>query len=175
MPFKVLANNTYEDSMRYLSRHKAYGGSMTFDKNSSMSLDRFVKAVKMVRAFPGQGNTPVIDNAFDVLRNLADKSTRWRIVYDIKNRQVHFKTHLNNQIRTVDMSRFDMSCRTPVKIIDLNGKLSGDISNRFVNYTWQTNKKYIKNAFAKTSFSQGTPDAYIHTRSLYPDNTKCEE
>lgn len=43
LPVKALTNNTYEDSLRYLRRHKGFGGKMPID-NTEFSLDRFVRA-----------------------------------------------------------------------------------------------------------------------------------
>ncbi len=162
LPFKALANNTYEDSMRYLRRHQGFGGTLAVEESSSMSLDRFVKAAKMAQQF-SDSSSPVIEYAFDILRRVASETTQWRIVYDIKNRQIHFKTKANSLLRTISMARFDLSCTTPVKIIDLNGNLSGDISDRFGNYTWQSNKQYIRHAFDSTPFTRGTPEVFTRT------------
>ena len=175
MPVKVLANNTYDDSVRYLKRHQGFGGTMVVEEVGSMSLDRFVRAAKLVKDFPGQSKAPVLEYAFNILRKVSDRTTRWSIVYDMKNLQIHFKTHSNSQVRSVDLRRFDLSCQGPVKIIDLDARLSGDISDKFTYYTKKMNKQLIKHAFKSTSFSSHIPDEYIDKRSLYPETTTCSQ
>lgn len=173
MPYKVLANNTYIDSLRYLKRHNGFGGTLEFEQSPTMSLDRFATAVKMVTTYPGRTTMPLTEYAFDILRNVANETTRWQIVYDMKQLRVYFKTASNNQVRVIDMSQFDLSCKSPVKILDLDNMLSGDVSDRFVDYTWQANRKYISTAFKSTWFAKDIPQDYIHQRSLYPDTNSC--
>ena len=175
MPFKVLANNTYEDSLRYLKRHQGFGGTMVLEEVGNTSLDRFARAAKLVRDFPGQSKESVFDYAFDILRKVSDETTRWSIVYDMKNLLIHFKTHANNQVRSIDFRRFDLSCQGSVKVVDLDAGLSGDISDQFIDYTSKMNKRLIKQAFKSTSFSSHIPDEYIHQRSLYPETTTCSQ
>ncbi len=71
MPVKVLANNTYEASLRYLKQYKGFGGTLVVEETGTMSLDRFVRAARWVKDFPGQKNTPAIGYAFDILKNVS--------------------------------------------------------------------------------------------------------
>ncbi|MCP3900385.1 MAG: linear amide C-N hydrolase, partial [Desulfobacteraceae bacterium] len=41
MPYKILANNTYDDSLRYTKKLQGFGGTMAYEPTSTMSLDRF--------------------------------------------------------------------------------------------------------------------------------------
>jgi len=73
-----------------------------------------------------------IDYAFDILDNVAHHTyTQWRIVYDVKNLSVFFRTLENQNIRYFSLKSFDLSCATPVKVLDVNTELSGDITDKF--------------------------------------------
>ena len=173
MPFKVLSNNTYEDSLRYIKRHQNFGGTLALDASSSMSLDRFVRAAKMVKEYPGAPGVPMVDYAFDILKKVGNETTMWSIVYDINLLQVYFKTRSHKKVRVVDLKMFDLSCNKPVKMMDLDAKLSGDISDNFFDYTQELNQNLIKNAFKRTPFSRHISEEAIYRRSLYPESTTC--
>ena len=69
--------------------------------------------------------------------------TQWSIAYDIKNLRIYFRTSENEKIRYVKMSSFDFSYKAPVKVLDVNADLSGDVSNKFVNYTYKSNRELV--------------------------------
>ncbi len=175
MPVKILANNTYRDSFRYLKRHKSFGGSMAFDESSSLSLDRFARAARMVTAYPDKSSIPAVDYAFDVLGNVADDTTQWRIVYDINRLRIYYKTRKSSRLRWLDIDEFDLSCSDSVKIIDVDANLTGNISQHFIDYTRPINTQYIRHAFSNTSFSQHISEEFIQNRSSYPDSFSCVE
>jgi len=174
MPVKALTNSTYKDSLKYLQRHKGFGGTMKID-SSSMSLDRFVRTAEMLKSYPSQPEKPLVEYAFDILKNVSDESTKWSIVYDLEKLTIYFKTSLNKNIRSVDLPKFDMSCSAPIKVINLDSKLSGDISDSFINYTRQMNQKMINIAFKRTSFVSNIPEITIHQRIVYPESTTCDQ
>ena len=60
----------------------------------------------------------------------------WSIVFDTKNLQVHFKTIVHSEIRMIDFPKLDFSCQSPVKMIDINEKLSGDITDQLKDYSF---------------------------------------
>ncbi|MCP3955752.1 MAG: linear amide C-N hydrolase [Desulfobacterales bacterium] len=175
MPYKILANNTYDDSLRYTKKLQGFGGTMAYEPTSTMSLDRFARAAKLVKNFPEQGKTPVIDYAFGILKNVSNERTKWSIVYDMKNLKIHFKTYSHNKIRLVEFKKFDLSCQGPAKVINLDAKLSGNISDQFIDYTRKMNKELILNAFSKTFLSNRKSDGYLYRRILYPETLTCSQ
>ena len=38
------------------------------------------------------------------------------------------------------MSSFDFSCNTPVKVLDIQGDLSGNVAGDFIDYTYELNR-----------------------------------
>ncbi|MCP4021286.1 MAG: linear amide C-N hydrolase [Desulfobacteraceae bacterium] len=174
MPVRVLANNTYKDSMRYLERHKGHGGTLAID-HTSRSLDRFVRAAHMLESYSSKPEKPMVEYAFDILRDVAQGSTQWSIVYDLPKLKVYFKTYSDpgQNIRTIDLSGFDLSCNGPVKVMDLDTSFKGNITGKFSNYTREANARIINQAFNQTHFVSNMPQDLIDIRIAYPENTSC--
>jgi len=134
LPVKALTNSTYAESITYLKKHKGFGGNQ-FISYGSGSLNRFVRAADMLKNHDSKTQTSPINYAFDILENAAQSSTtwgtKWSIVYDIKNRRVYFRTFTNDRIKHIDLQSFDFSCQAPVKVLDMNLQVSGDMTPLF--------------------------------------------
>jgi choloylglycine hydrolase len=178
MLVKTLTNNTYAESVEYLKEHKEFGGELSIPKGES-SLVRFVQAANMLIGYhkEAENQKPPVDFAFDVLANVAQTSTmwgtKWSIVYDAKNLRAYFRTFSKQQMRYVDLKAFDFSCSEPVKVLDINIDFSGDITERFYDYTQQLNLDLISYAFKGTYFLSGMPDYILEQFSKYPESTLC--
>jgi len=177
LPVKALTNSTYAESMTYLKRHKGFGGNQ-FISYGSGSLDRFVRAADMLKNHDSKTQASPTDYAFDILENAAQSSTawgtKWSIVYDIKNLRVYFRTFSNKQIRYMDLHSFDFSCQAPVKVLDMNLQVSGDMTPLFQIYTEQINLDLIKHSFKETYFLKNTPDDVLKELSIYPESARCD-
>lgn len=177
LPFKLLTNNTYAESMAYLKQHKGFGGQQEI-RFSSQSLGRFVRSAAMLKQYGAGTQSSALDYAFEILEEVSQSSsawgTKWRIVYDIQNRRVYFRTFSNKQIRYVDLRGFDFSCQTPIKVLDLEEPGSGDVTPDFKNYTQKLNLDLIRYSFKKTRFLAGVPDKDLEALSKYPEKARCE-
>jgi hypothetical protein len=164
--------------MAYLERHKGFGGNQDI-LYSSQSLDRFVRAANMLKKHDPKAQTSPIHYAFDILANVASPSaswgTKWSIVYDIQNLRVYFRTFANKQIRYVDLHSFDFSCQAPVKVLDMNFDVSGDMTDHFHDYTRKMNLELIRHSFKGTYFLRNIPDGVLEELSKYPEGTCCNE
>jgi len=168
MPVKVLTNSTYKASLQYRKPKK---GPM---HHQNGSLERFVRTANMVENFDPKASTPAVAYAFEILKNVAQGSfTQWRIVYDIQNLTVHFLTTSNREIRQIDLRSFDFSCTSPVKVLDISGDQSGDVSGAFVDYEEELNRAIIEDSFRNTSFLATTPGDLLREISRYPDTNTC--
>jgi len=171
MPAKVLTNSTYEESTAFLYEHIGWGGDLQIPQSDS-SLDRFVRAADMVKNYDPGASESAVDYAFDILADVSQSvfvHTQWSIAYDIKILRIYFHTLENEKIRYIDLSSFDFSCRTPVKVLDINEDLSGDISNNFVDYSYEMNRDLIENNYPDMS------DEDIDALANYPETTICME
>jgi len=190
LPFKVLTNNTYDKSLSYLGRYKGYGGFLPISLSKLLinfaltplqnSLSRFACAADMIQKFNSQTSGPVVDYAFNILSSvkqprLSVVPTQWNAVYDSANKQIHFYSRNNDRIRSFNLSAFDFSCTTPVKVLDINADLSGDVTNSFVDYTKEIDLKMLKGAIVAPRGARKLPEATIAYLAAYPETTVCTE
>ncbi len=117
-----------------------------------------------------------IEYAFNILKKVEHDffQTQWSIVYDIAPLTIHFRTHGNHRIRYFDLNSFDFSCSTPVKVMDMGIDLSGDIADKFIEYSYQANRNHIRNVYLESYFST-LPDHILDRFSGYPETTFCNE
>jgi choloylglycine hydrolase len=168
MPVRALSNTLYADSLSYWKAKKI----PTVDQ--LMSVTRFTRAADSASAFDAKGVKAPVDHAFGLLKQVTQgDKTKWSIVYDIKNLQVFFQTSSNPKTRSIDLKKADFSCKTPVRTIDIDAG-SGEISDRFQDYTVQANRKLIADAFGKTDFLKNIPAKTIDAIAAYPDSARCE-
>jgi penicillin V acylase-like amidase (Ntn superfamily) len=98
---KVITNSSYEESIDY------YHTGKNPDLPETASLNRYYNAVEMIDAYNNQN---LIDYAYSIMDFIAQRITMRRVVYDIPNRRVYFKSNTNEKLRYFDLSSFDLSC-----------------------------------------------------------------
>ncbi len=64
---------------------------------------------------------------------------------------------------------FDFSCKTPIKVLEIQADLSGDVTKKFINYTQQINRKLLGN----TTPLLNLPEDVLDKLSKYPETTIC--
>ena len=175
MPVKVLTNSTYDDSVTFL--HDDQKDNLPIEQGT-FSLLRFVRAVEMLKAYKPQASPSAVDYSFAILSSIKTPVgaymlgepiyTQWSIVYDIKNLKVYFRTWGNEQIRYFALSSFDFSCKTPIKVLEIQADLSGDVTKKFINYIQQINRKLLGNTPLLN-----LPEGVLDKLSKYPETTIC--
>ncbi len=170
MPVKALTNSKYAETISYWENNSIP------QPDKYKTVGRFARAANMVKKYDPKTTKAPIDYAFNILENVAHPFyTQWRIVYDVKHLSVFFRTLENQSIRHFSLKSFDLSCGTPVKVLDVNTELSGDITDKFVDYTYQINRNLIGEAFRKTHSLSAVPDYVLDMRSKYPEGASCIE
>jgi penicillin V acylase-like amidase (Ntn superfamily) len=169
LPVAVLTNDTYARSLQCLGE----GHPPTFDPYSSIT--RFITAAKRVQRCRAASTSEMVAFAFDTLAAVASGRTQWRIVYDNQAMMVYYRTRANFRLRHIDVSGLDFSPATPVKILDVNAGISGDVTGHFSNYTYEANRDLIGRTFRKTSFLSGTPDERLNAIARFPESFTCRQ
>jgi choloylglycine hydrolase len=172
LPFPVLTNSTYSESKGILeARHAANTGGI------NNSLERFVTACNMVNKFKSNEiKDPAVDHAFNILGEVAQGShTKWSIVYDLKKKEIHFKTLGFTPVKTVRFSAFDFSCNTPSMTYDMNQQSTGNISPDFLKFSNEINKKIldvsVEQSKGEIQISEGAKKEALD----YPGTIKCND
>jgi len=170
MPVKTLTNSTYVESISFWKKNKIP------QPDEYRSVERFVRAANMVKNYEPKTTKTPIDFAFNILESVAhDFYTQWRIVYDVKNLSIYFRTLEKQSVSYFSLKSFDFSCATPVKVLDVNTELSGDIADKFVDYTYQINRNLIGEAYRKTPSLSAVSEYVLDMLSEYPEGTSCIE
>ena len=143
LPYPVLANSTYSQSLNYFADLISHEDPYTILNNQSRkSLDRFSRAAIWSQSYSPQ--TDVIQYSFSALQNLAQgKFTQWSIVYSLQPLIVHLSTQQAPEIKSIDLSQFNPSCSSAVMILDMNSQLEGDVTAQFHEYTLEANDRLI--------------------------------
>ena len=128
----------------------------------------------MVARFDENGGESSVDYAFDILEHVAQgEFTKWSIVYDIRDAAIHFRTFANGKRRSVALADCDFDCDTPVRVLDINSALSGDVAGDFVPYTYELNRSLIEKAFDGTSFLRTVSSRAREDLAGYPKSLEC--
>jgi penicillin V acylase-like amidase (Ntn superfamily) len=164
----VLTNHTYARSMAYLQERDGMAC------RTRGSLDRFVRAVRMVAQFDATRAPSAVDYAFTVLDSVSQgEYTKWQIVYDIAGKKVHFRTHASGERKTLDCSALDFDCSRPAKILDVNTHAGGDVTKKLREYDTAANLALVETTFHKTDFLAASPEQFIRMVAGFPETTRC--
>jgi choloylglycine hydrolase len=119
-------------------------------------------------------NTPPVEYAFDILGKVAQGSfTKWSIVYDITNRQIHFFTHNNRQHKTIALNKFDFNCSQPPLAFDMGKQASGSINNLFFPLNFETNKALVEKSVGESSGQVQIPELMVKEAVSYFNSAVC--
>jgi hypothetical protein len=179
--YKVLTNDIYTESVDFYHQNKIP------NPDRFKSIERFIRAADMVKAFDAGSDTGPLDYVFDILKSVSwsvtrerkgvtyTSGTRWSIVYDPIHLRIYFKTFDNQKVRSIRLDAFDFACAAPARIFEINTRTSGDVTEKFVDYARTANLDLIKNAFDKTIFLPKMKDEVLDRLAQYPDSFACQE
>ena len=171
LPVPVLANSTYESSLQHFKQ-----GTSRENGPAYSSLDRFATAATMIKNFREKRVKNPTGYAFEILRNVSQPNTQWSIVYDLRNRTIHFFTKQNREIKRVRFEELNFECGQPVVVADLNQPYPDpDISRTFVRYTSDINVNLIRTSYEQTDFLAGTAAEAIQKTATHPDSFICQQ
>lgn len=175
LPFPVLTNNTYDQSLKTAIK----AGVNTGNKNFAIpdnSLQRFTIACSMVKEFEQtQVSTHIIDYSFSILDKVSQGDfTKWSIVYDLKNKKIFFRTANYRDIKSVDFSSFDFSCNNNPRAANMNQRLKGDISKNMELFTDKLNHDIIQQASTESKERVTISEKEKQTLLTYTQSIKCK-
>jgi choloylglycine hydrolase len=181
LPVTVLCNTKYVEEMRTLKVFAGFGGKKPISLEDR-KIPRFVHAAYMLKNFD-PSEISAIDYGFKVLDQMSS-STQWSFLCDLKNLKAYIKTAKNKKMRYVDLKSFDLSCNTPVKMLDIHTDFPGNIEKHFQDYTLELNRSFINQAFEALNDrdfvdylqSRGSTVKQVEERMAgYSDTTTCKK
>lgn len=166
LKYPVLANTTYDVSLA----RKASLAAAAAPAAGSAPFDRFAIAAGMVEAFkPGSG--PALDQAFAILKSVSQCGTQWSIVYDLKNKAIHYHTRANDSMRHLFLDRFDFSCAAGKLFIDIEENANAAADFKASGY--ESNLKMIESVWENVEFLKALPPELRLSFAKYPAGVTC--
>ncbi|UCG34068.1 MAG: hypothetical protein JSU68_05415, partial [Phycisphaerales bacterium] len=98
----------------------------------------------------------------------------WNIVYDSTASRISFRTKKARDVRTIDLGELDFACGTPVTVLDMNARLSGDVTGQLEEYTPDGNRALVARSYGETPPLEGMPEMIVEMSAQYPESTVCQ-
>jgi penicillin V acylase-like amidase (Ntn superfamily) len=168
LPFPVLTNHDYKYSLQETKAGATEGNN---------SLERFATTCSMISQFNKSETNTVspVNYSFNILSEVSQGSfTKWSIVYDIKNKQIHFKTEGHADVKTVSFSDLDFSCKASARSFILNQDIKGNIRAKLVDFTSSINEKSLRNAFKESAGRITVSENEIMELINYANQVACK-
>lgn len=174
LPLPVLTNSTYAASIAALDRSLGYGGAVA-PRDEEPSLDRFVQIASRLNTVRVADPGDPIERAFTMLAEIDPKSeNKWRIVYDLRAKQVHFTVRGNPGRGLARLTTIDLRCsESGARTFDLSGPFAGDIAAALKPYSGADNLALVRSSVALTDFLQPFPEDRLVQMASYPDRLEC--
>lgn len=167
LPFPVLTNSVYENSVQYARQDGPVEGNG--------SLERFARACQMVEKYKSNlVSAPLVDHSFNILHSLSQGSyTRWSIVYDITNRRIYFRTNSAREIKSASFSAFNFDCTTAPLCFNMNTAVKGEVSGSFTRLSPELNQKTLTETAELSKTQVRIPEAMQQEAVRYAGLIKC--
>ncbi len=175
LPVEALTNNTYAESLRRWKRPRLLKWLARWfnPRPPGDSLVRFETAANRVAGFLPGGAQGAVDYAFETLDAVSSSATQWSIVFDMDNREVHFRTKSNALLRHLHFEALDFSCRTAVRLMDVHAELWGEVSDDLVEHSHESNLAYLTQGLRR--WGVHLPQERIDAWARHVDSFHCME
>ncbi|MBN1164301.1 MAG: linear amide C-N hydrolase [Candidatus Krumholzibacteriota bacterium] len=142
----VLANNSYENSLKYLRHHFGFGGDRIVSDGPE-SPERFVRAATGIGEYEAEPDRYVVNGAFKILDSVRQDDTRWSIVYDISGGEISFKTMNMPRIRLVGLNSCSFEDKEMIYYLAENDSTNSE--SRFERYSPEKDIQLLKGVLEK--------------------------
>lgn len=146
LPVKAMTNMPYDLALAAYRR----GGPHWWWSNPGQSAERFAAAHERCEAYDPSYDTNAVRYAFGTLTQaVAAPHTKWNLVYDVAKREVWYRSAVNPKIKHLSLADFDLSCETPLLMLDVNAPLEGDVAAAFKPYDHNANLALFRTLCAR--------------------------
>ena len=166
LPAAILANETYDSSLAFTAARQG---------RAPRGLGSHERFARVAAALPGvaRAGDGAIARAFDVLADVAQRSTRWSIVYDQTAKVVHWRTDEHGPVRFLRFDSVGFACADAPLSVDAHARIAGDARPHLTTLTPEANHALVADSTRKTSFTRRTPDAEIAEQASYGFSGAC--
>ena len=166
LPAAVLANETYASSLAFTEARRGQ------TPRGSGSHERFARVYAALPEIASGGDS-AIARAFDALGDVAQRNTRWSIVYDQTRGEIHWRTDEHAAVRSLRMASLDFSCASAPLSLDVHAPIAGDARAHLTPLTLGANAALIEGSSRKTSFTRRTTAEEVASQARYGFSASC--
>lgn len=160
---KAFTNSSYKASAAALPEFLGFGGMKAIPADEG-SISRFVRTAFQLKNF--DPTTDVEAYAKKILHSVDRSAGLWQIVYSA-GEKIAIRIKSVGQEKVVKISDFDYSCKSSVKLLDLEASSWGEVGpTDFDEYSLENNAKILEK-------SKKVPQALKAVLAAYPESTKC--
>lgn len=176
LPYRALANDTYEKPLAYVKTHPVSLNSSGWLADAQ-SLNRFAWAARRAAAFQPGAPKQDLEYAMETLNQISQAGTVWQMVYDVPARRIHFRIKSNPKRRTLELKDLDFACTGPVKFADAQAKPSADGAVDFLDLSEERHRKYLEALLGRESLKEkfGDQTATIESMLRILRGYKCAD
>lgn len=166
-----LTNNTYAEASHVLGRLKGIKPLPAGNGSGA----RFVRIDALTAKPVTGGRDSGVRAAYRVLDDLSMRGyTAWSLVYDLQGKCMHIRTRKRPKAKRLCLHDVNFGCETPVRIMDINHRATGDIAATMQAYTFEANMALMMQSFSKTDFLRGFGREQIEYNARIPEtHTQC--
>ncbi len=144
MPVPALFNTPYQREMELLKYYKPHGGLYEADLDDP-NVPRFVKTDVLIKNYDTSEN--IVDYGLMMLDKIQVFDVpEWSILFDVRNKNVYFKTRLHPEVKSFSMSDIDFTNKTPVQIMNMDYKTGGDVKAQFASFSTEKMGDFFRNS-----------------------------
>ena len=158
----VLANSTYKNSLTKSEEYSKSNRENTLPTDISNSLERFIKASELVESYEKDKSSNIISYSFSILDSVKN-STKWQIVYDLENLQLHYRTESETKIKTLNMGDFNYNVSKTISIND-----DPDIAENWLVFSTEINRTLIHDICKQSEFINSILGSEKEEIAIYP-------
>jgi len=142
MPVPALFNTPYDREMEVASFYKGFGGQYDVEMNNP-HVPRFVKTAALIDRYTSSEN--IVDYGLGMLDSIAvfDKP-EWSILFDVRGKNVYYKTRLNPEIKQLSMRGLDFSNKQPVQVLNMDINPEIGVEQALHPYSNQEMKEFLE-------------------------------
>lgn len=128
----------------------------------------------MVKSYTPSAGINAVEYGFEILKSVDQGDyTKWSIIYDIRNMAVYFKTNESRKVKNISLADIDFECSSPVKMIDVNSDIEGNVNTQMTGYTYDANRKLIEDSYSKVDFLKTISNESKDKTAGYPEILTC--
>jgi choloylglycine hydrolase len=167
LPVAAITNDSCAESVRALGTLRAVGRAAPPGRGSTA---RYLRAAAMVAST--RPDAALAQRSLEILDSVSQGAySKWNIVYELDGQKLHFRTRDATGLKDLDLSRLDFSCATPALVLDVNARLSGDVTGKLEAYSTAANERLVRSSLTSTGVS--LPEATVRALADYPQRLPC--